>query len=70
MCTVDTGVLGQVWVFPDEPTPFVDFNTKHKCKNFDAIRQWAEDNQLPEQPPPNFIQQIPKEGEKVYKEIP
>ena len=70
MCTVDTGVLGQVWVFPDKPTPFVDFNTKHKCKNFDAIRQWAEDNQLPEQPPPNFIQQAPKKGEKVYKEIP
>ncbi|KAH8432921.1 oxidase ustYa family protein [Aspergillus melleus] len=70
MCTIDTGVLGRVWVFPDEPTPFVDFNTKHKCKNFDAIRQWAEDNQLPEQPPTNFIQQLPKKGERVYKEIP
>ncbi|KAI9038107.1 oxidase ustYa family protein [Aspergillus affinis] len=60
----------RVWVFPDEPTPFVDFNTKHKCKNFEAIRKWAEDNQLPEQPPPDFIQQLPKKGEKVYKEIP
>lgn len=70
MCTADTGVLGQVWVWPDEPKPFVDFNTKHKCKNYDEIRQWAYENQLPEHPPHDFIQKEPEEGDMVYPEIP
>jgi hypothetical protein len=28
--------------------PFVDFNTKHKCKNFEDIRAWAEMHQMTE----------------------
>ncbi|PLB35155.1 oxidase ustYa family protein [Aspergillus candidus] len=70
MCTADTGVLGQIWVWPDGPKPFVDFNTKHKCKNYDAIRQWAHDNQLPEHPPQDYIQKQPEEGDRIYPEIP
>jgi hypothetical protein len=69
MCTVDTGVLGQVWVHPEKPMPFVDFNTKHTCKNFDAIRQWAEENQLPEITPKDFIEK-PADGGRIYAEIP
>jgi hypothetical protein len=69
MCTVDTGVLGQVWWNQERPQAYVDFNTRHKCKNFDAIRQWAEDRQLPEDVPPDFLQR-PKEGDTVYKSIP
>ncbi|KAE8356226.1 hypothetical protein BDV28DRAFT_127613 [Aspergillus coremiiformis] len=69
MCTVDIGVLGQVWVHPDAPEPFVDFNTKHKCRNFHAIRQWAERNQLPETVPRDFLQP-PKIEDRVYEEIP
>ncbi|EJT76182.1 hypothetical protein GGTG_06104 [Gaeumannomyces tritici R3-111a-1] len=30
-----------VWYNPRNVTPFPDFNTRHKCKNFDAIREWA-----------------------------
>ena len=56
MCTVDTGVLGQVWVYPEHPEPFVDFNTKHTCKNFEAIRAWAEVRQLPEKTPADFLE--------------
>ncbi|KAK6212194.1 tat pathway signal sequence [Colletotrichum tabaci] len=41
VCNVDTGVLGQVWA-NDPPSPFPDFNTKHMCKNYEAIQQWAE----------------------------
>ncbi|KAG9571546.1 hypothetical protein KCU79_g41, partial [Aureobasidium melanogenum] len=44
MCTADTGVFGQWWV--KDIGPFVDFNTKHKCKNFEDIRVWAEKKQV------------------------
>jgi hypothetical protein len=46
MCNVDTSVLGQVWVDPDEPMAFPVFNTKHVCKNFDQVREWAEKLQV------------------------
>ncbi|KAL7949772.1 hypothetical protein V8C42DRAFT_311907 [Trichoderma barbatum] len=55
MCNVDTGVLGQVWIDPKQPTAFPDFRTKHVCKNYDDIREWAKRLQAP---PPD---QIPKD---------
>ncbi|TVY92514.1 hypothetical protein LAWI1_G003671 [Lachnellula willkommii] len=69
MCMPDTGVLGQVWWDPAAPKAFVDFNTEHKCKNFDAIRQWAHDRQIPELVADDFLQP-PKEGDTIYEEIP
>ena len=69
MCTVDTGVLGQVWWNLERPEAYIDFNTMHKCKNFDAIRQWAEERQLPEKIPPDFLQP-PDEGDTIYENIP
>ncbi len=42
MCNVDTGVLGQVWYNPKAPEAFPDFNTRHKCKNYEDVRRWAE----------------------------
>lgn len=48
MCTADTSLLGLFWIKPYGPAPFPDFNTDHKCKNFEAIRQYAEENQAPE----------------------
>ncbi|TVY52938.1 Oxidase ustYa [Lachnellula cervina] len=69
MCMPDTGILGQVWWDPAAPKAFVDFNTEHKCKNFDAIRQWAQDRQIPEQVADDFLQP-PKEGDTIYEEIP
>lgn len=69
MCTADVGVFGQVWVHKDHPEPFVDFNTEHKCRNFDEIRQWAEDHQLPEDTPEDFLQP-PKSPEVVFADIP
>ncbi|PQE13984.1 tat pathway signal sequence protein [Rutstroemia sp. NJR-2017a BBW] len=50
MCNVDTGVLGQVWTRQSEtmsPQAFPDFNTRHKCKDYEAVRMWAEENQVP-----------------------
>ena len=69
MCAVDTGVLGRVWIYPENPEPFVDFNTQHKCKNFGEIRDWAEANQLPEDPPEDFLQP-PLLGEKILQQMP
>jgi hypothetical protein len=69
MCTPDTGLLGQVWWDPSHPKAFVDFNTEHKCKNFDAIRQWAEERQIPEMVPEDFLKP-PQVGDTIYEEIP
>lgn len=69
MCTVDTGMLGQIWWDQDYPKAFVDFNTEHKCKNFDAIRQWAEERQIPERVANDFLKP-PQEGDTIYPEIP
>lgn len=48
MCNPDMGLLGQVWV-DDIQGPFVSFNnTRHKCKNWDAISKAASELQVPE----------------------
>lgn len=73
MCTVDVGVLGQVWYQPTGKglQAFVDFNTVHKCRNFDEIRQWAEEHQLPDgkDVPPDFLEP-PKEGDRIWHTVP
>jgi len=72
MCQVDVGVLGQVWWksdTSDAPQAFVDFNTKHVCRNYDEIRQWAEDRQLPETVPDDYLAP-PKPGQKILDHVP
>lgn len=56
MCTVDTGLLGQVWWNQDFPQAFPDFNTQHVCRDFEAVRHWAESNQAPVDVPEDFLQ--------------
>ncbi|KAF2280525.1 uncharacterized protein EI97DRAFT_368898 [Westerdykella ornata] len=75
MCTTDIGMLGQVWYHPEgepEPIPFVDFNTKHRCRDYEAIRQWAESHQLPPESEVDMSRfyEKPKPGDTVYSEIP
>ncbi|KAI9803591.1 MAG: hypothetical protein M1825_001934 [Sarcosagium campestre] len=44
MCDADVGVITYNWVeIRDQPWP--DFNTKHKCRNFDAVFDWGVKNQ-------------------------
>ncbi|KAF2431302.1 hypothetical protein EJ08DRAFT_713446 [Tothia fuscella] len=69
MCIVDVGMLGQVWWDPQAPKSFVDFNTKHMCRSFEEIRQWAEERQLPEHMPKDFLAP-PKEGDLIYDAVP
>jgi hypothetical protein len=44
MCAGDTGLIPFVWV-GNPPHPFPDFKREHKCRNFDAIRDFAERKQ-------------------------
>ncbi|KAJ0419645.1 hypothetical protein BJY00DRAFT_302040 [Aspergillus carlsbadensis] len=69
ICTIDTGVLGQIWLYPEHPSPFVDFNTEHRCRNFEDIRIWAEMNQLPERTPVDFLKP-PGVGDRVFEGVP
>ncbi|KAL2784373.1 hypothetical protein BJX66DRAFT_88740 [Aspergillus keveii] len=69
MCTIDKGVLGQVSLYPDHPSPFVDFNTEHRCRNFEDVRIWAERNQLPERTPGDFLRP-PGKGDRVFEGVP
>ncbi|KPI35209.1 uncharacterized protein AB675_10170 [Cyphellophora attinorum] len=55
MCTIDIGVFASVWVNKTEPKPFVDFNTRHTCRDFNAVRKWAREHQAPENPPADWI---------------
>ncbi|GAB7345445.1 hypothetical protein MBLNU457_3777t1 [Dothideomycetes sp. NU457] len=72
MCTVDIGVLGQVWwkgSHMEYPEAFVDFNTRHVCRNFEDIRAWAEKHQVPAEPPRDFLEP-PQPGDRIYDHIP
>ncbi|ETN46997.1 uncharacterized protein HMPREF1541_01187 [Cyphellophora europaea CBS 101466] len=69
MCRADFSVFGQVWTHPESPKPFVDFNTRHKCVNYDAIRQWAEERQLPKGVPKDFLEP-PNEDSRIYPGTP
>ncbi|KAM3067999.1 hypothetical protein ACMFMF_009366 [Clarireedia jacksonii] len=55
MCMVDTGLVGQIPPHSKESHPSFDFNTKHKCKNFNAVKSWARDRQLAEEATSVFL---------------
>ncbi|RFU32373.1 hypothetical protein B7463_g3987, partial [Scytalidium lignicola] len=66
MCTADTGLQPFLWV-GDPPHPFPDFNREHKCRNFDAIREFAERRQemlLVD------MDVVPHEGALILAEVP
>ena len=52
MCSVSTDLLAHVWMAPSAaanssaPVAFPDFNTAHRCRNFDDVRAWAERAQV------------------------
>ncbi|KIX10020.1 uncharacterized protein Z518_01101 [Rhinocladiella mackenziei CBS 650.93] len=48
MCQPDTGVFGQYWV-RETNEPFVDFHTKHRCKNFEEMKDWVLSHQMPDE---------------------
>ncbi|KAF2826438.1 hypothetical protein CC86DRAFT_253831, partial [Ophiobolus disseminans] len=75
MCNPDVGVLGQVWWRSEDepqPMPFVDFNTVHRCRDYEGVRAWAEVHQLPpeEQVDMARFYEMPKPGDTLLPEIP
>ena len=66
MCTADTGLFGQVWL--EGPRPFIDFNTIHKCRNFESIRAWTESHQMPDFDTEYIA--LPQPGDKLLPGIP
>jgi len=69
MCTVDVGVLGQVWWNKESPTAFTDFNTKHMCRNFEDVRKWAEAHQAPKDVSEDYLKP-PRSWDDVAESIP
>ncbi len=70
MCSTDIGVFGSNWVQNGTHLrPFVDFNTKHVCRNFDPIRAWAEERQIPEEVSDDFMEE-PGEDVSILDDFP
>lgn len=45
-CDADVGVVTTDWV-ARRSTPWPNFNTWHKCRNFDGVVEWAKRNNAP-----------------------
>jgi len=45
MCTADVGLVSFVWV-KSQNGPVADLSTKHRCRDFEAIRDWASERQV------------------------
>ncbi|KAJ3509494.1 hypothetical protein NLJ89_g5193 [Agrocybe chaxingu] len=59
MCASDIGVISYDWISGWDK-PFPDFNTYHKCRNFNSILDWAERHRV--HVPPTHIQRL---GDKI-----
>ncbi|KAI0009997.1 hypothetical protein F4779DRAFT_639808 [Xylariaceae sp. FL0662B] len=67
MCHADVEVITHEWN-EEQPWPFPDFGVVKQCRDFDALLEWAEANNLPKshsrymkyRPPPGWIR-VPKE---------
>ncbi|KAG2059409.1 hypothetical protein BDR06DRAFT_724979 [Suillus hirtellus] len=45
MCRADTTMISWYWV-QGETTPYPNFNTRHRCRNFDKIWDWSIKNSI------------------------
>ncbi|KAH7077437.1 hypothetical protein FB567DRAFT_596604 [Paraphoma chrysanthemicola] len=76
LCEIDVGVYGYVWFHlpGDRLRPTFDFNSTHKCRNFEEIREWSEKSQYPSEPLAEEawmeLLEQPKEGDKVWRTFP
>lgn len=68
MCQPDMGVLGQIWWNKAKPQAYPDFNTVHQCRDYESIRQWAQEHQAPLNVPNDYLV-VPAE-EHVLESIP
>ncbi|KAN0108703.1 protein of unknown function (DUF3328) domain containing protein [Hyaloscypha variabilis] len=45
MCNADTGLYTYNWI-EGRPSPMLDFNVQHKCKDFEAIKKWTMEHSI------------------------
>ena len=45
MCDADVGLIPMYWVKRHDH-PYPDFSTYHKCRDFEAVKDWARENQV------------------------
>lgn len=76
MCSPELSLIGEVWWDNSEPhgsnpKAFVDFSTKHLCRNYDDVRRWAEVRQMPDLKtlPKDYLVQ-PQAGDRIFHGIP
>lgn len=65
MCDADVGVFNYNWV-KGRSRPYPNFNTMHKCRNFDDVLTWAKSHQA--KAPAGGI--IPKPSDAVELDVP
>ena len=46
MCNADAGLMSHHWI-EGYPRPYANFNTWHKCRNFEQVLDWAYKHQIP-----------------------
>ncbi len=66
MCHADVGLISRRWV-KHNPAPYPNFNTWHKCRNFDEVLDLAYKRQLPRPLPKHFNHTVPiLEGSRIW----
>lgn len=68
MCHADVGLMSSHWI-KDYPRPYSNFNTWHKCRNFDEVLDLAYKHQIPTPLPENYTWPI-LEGSKIWDDAP
>ena len=48
MCSASTDIIIHNWV-EKQPKPFPDFEIKKQCRDFEALREWADERTLHEE---------------------
>lgn len=66
VCNADAGIITYNWV-KDHSTPYPNFNTLHKCRNFDSLMGYAKSIPIPV---PAGYQLAPQVGDKVWEHAP
>ena len=69
MCNADAGLLTYRWV-KGHDEPFPNFNTRHRCRNFESLVEWAGfgPGRIARLPPGFKFKPMP--GEKIWDEEP
>lgn len=63
MCSGDMGLMTYNWV-KDNPVPYPDFDTKHKCRNFSKLLEWGEATMVRD-PPSDALDPTQRMGVKI-----